>query len=92
MGAAGRYTFWFVARYATTVCYRPAGEGPGVPVRLSVNDAGQRYGRSGVCLGGWLEEGAGVPVRLSADDASQRDGRGMSACCVKARPCRYDYR
>ncbi len=34
-----------------------------MPVRLSVNDAGQRDGRAGVCLGGWLEEGAGVPVR-----------------------------
>jgi hypothetical protein len=38
---------------------RPCVEGPGVPVRLSVNDAGQRYGRAGVCLGGWLAGGRG---------------------------------
>ncbi len=46
-----------------------------MPVRLSVNDTGQRYGRAGVCLGGWLEEGAGVPVQLSVNDAGQRYGR-----------------
>jgi hypothetical protein len=35
-------------------------------------------------------EGGVVPGRLSVSDAGQRDSRGLSACCVKARACRYD--